>query len=298
MLPQALRRRTSQETGRAALQHYPFWGIFKKMLSVLEVDFHRRLGHLLTTLNGPRFWPALSEFLREAAPFDSWVSMIFRSGRPPELLHKGYNSGAQTNLFPVYMQELYILDPFYSFALAMRAAEAPAANPGLYRLDEVAPEHFRRTEYYHRYFARVVGADEVQLLVPMADAAVLSLSLGRGTRFQSAEIGALSLYVPWLLPLVQHATAAERVPLSPESARADRDQRVSALEDRLRSRGPRRLTDREVQTALRILAGYSTKGIASELELSPETVKVHRRNLYEKLGVSTQAALFAMFLSV
>jgi DNA-binding CsgD family transcriptional regulator len=40
------------------------------------------------------------------------------------------------------------------------------------------------------------------------------------------------------------------------------------------------LTDREEQTALLVLAGHSTKGIAYELGISPETVKVHRRNFF------------------
>jgi DNA-binding CsgD family transcriptional regulator len=70
----------------------------------------------------------------------------------------------------------------------------------------------------------------------------------------------------------------------------------ASLEERLRNRGDARLTDREVQTALLVLAGHSTKGIANEMGISPETVKVHRRNVYDKLGVSTQAALFALFL--
>jgi DNA-binding CsgD family transcriptional regulator len=44
------------------------------------------------------------------------------------------------------------------------------------------------------------------------------------------------------------------------------------------------------------LRGNSSKAIAKRLSISQETVKVHRRNLYAKLGVSSQSELFSLFL--
>jgi DNA-binding CsgD family transcriptional regulator len=265
------------------------------MLSTTDVEFHQRLGHLLAALYSGRFWPTLAAFLQGATAFDSWVCMVFRGAEPPVLLHQGYNDQLETALFPDYMRELYVLDPFYLFSQSFTGTAPPA--PGLYRLDEVAPEYFRLTEYYRRYFVRVVGADELQFLLPLGPTAVLSMSLGRTTRFTAAEIGALCLYQPWVLPLMRHAALAEtgRPPSEAQDDIAPRPLSAS-LEERLRNRGDARLTDREVQTALLVLAGHSTKGIANEMGISPETVKVHRRNVYDKLGVSTQAALFALFL--
>lgn len=57
-----------------------------------------------------------------------------------------------------------------------------------------------------------------------------------------------------------------------------------------------RLTAREVETARLILQGFSSKAIAQQLSISPETVKVHRRNLYHKLNVSGHGELFALVL--
>ncbi|MNQ98388.1 transcriptional regulator NarP [compost metagenome] len=45
-----------------------------------------------------------------------------------------------------------------------------------------------------------------------------------------------------------------------------------------------------------MLRGNSSKAIAKRLDISQETVKVHRRNLYSKLGVSSQSELFSLFL--
>jgi len=44
------------------------------------------------------------------------------------------------------------------------------------------------------------------------------------------------------------------------------------------------------------LHGHSTKSIAERLSISPETVKLHRKNSYAKLDVSSQAELFHLFI--
>jgi DNA-binding CsgD family transcriptional regulator len=57
-----------------------------------------------------------------------------------------------------------------------------------------------------------------------------------------------------------------------------------------------RLTVREIETARLILQGFSSKAIAQQLGISPETVKVHRRNVYHKLNVNGHGELFALVL--
>ncbi len=46
-----------------------------------------------------------------------------------------------------------------------------------------------------------------------------------------------------------------------------------------------------------LLRGYSAKAAARELGISPETLRVHRKHIYAKLGVSSQGELFSLFLS-
>ena len=57
------------------------------------------------------------------------------------------------------------------------------------------------------------------------------------------------------------------------------------------------LTAREAQVVNLILEGHSTRAIAGVLAIAVETVRVHRRHVYEKLGVSSQAELFRWFLA-
>ena len=45
-----------------------------------------------------------------------------------------------------------------------------------------------------------------------------------------------------------------------------------------------------------LLRGHSIKSIAERLKNSLETIKHHRKNIYSKLDVSTQAELFHLFI--
>jgi two-component system, NarL family, nitrate/nitrite response regulator NarL len=51
------------------------------------------------------------------------------------------------------------------------------------------------------------------------------------------------------------------------------------------------LTPRELDIIAEILAGSTNKDIAAKLSISPETVKRHLSNIYDKLGVSNRLEL-------
>ncbi len=56
------------------------------------------------------------------------------------------------------------------------------------------------------------------------------------------------------------------------------------------------LTEREREVAHMVLRGHSVKSTASQMGISPETVRMHRKNLYLKLEVGSQSELFALFI--
>ncbi|MDO0901323.1 response regulator transcription factor, partial [Enterobacter hormaechei] len=57
-----------------------------------------------------------------------------------------------------------------------------------------------------------------------------------------------------------------------------------------------RLTARELDVGRLMLSGCSSKEIARKLEISVETVKVHKKHMYSKLGIKSQSELFSIFL--
>ena len=253
------------------------------MLPVSDLSFHQRLGRVLEYLGHEDFWPRLVAFLRDSIGFNSWVALIFQPQQSPYVLGAGDDNIMDEALFSDYLQSFYALDPFYLFS-------SGAFNPGLYRLDEVAPEYFKKTEYYQRYFKLNVVEDEIQFLLPLPQHGIVSLALGSHQRFAESEIGWLLVFLPWLMPVMKAAALMQvtTTSLTPTTG--------ISLEAKLQKRAASALTEREIQIAMLLLAGHSTKSIAARLHISPETVKVHRRNLYEKLKVSSQAEIFALFM--
>jgi DNA-binding CsgD family transcriptional regulator len=258
-------------------------------LEVSDVAFHQRLGRLVEKLDDKQFWHALIDLLRKVVHVDNWVVMVFWPNGTPQLIAEIPARAPHDELFKGYLNSVYLLDPFYQFSLG-------AISPGVYCLDEVAPDHFRETEYFRRYFSVNVLEDEVQLLAPLPAGGTLSVSLGSERRFSSTEIGTLCLYGAWLLPLMCHALSAQTALLPPPVSSSAQSDRRLHFEQALRKRSNASLTQREIDVALMILAGHSTKNMARLLGVSPATAKVHRRNLYRKLNISSQSTLFLLIM--
>ena len=94
-------------------------------------------------------------------------------------------------------------------------------------------------------------------------------------------------------------------PASASHAEADEDPKrrviisvASVTEDELREnpvyRTQYKLTDREIDVTVLLLAGYNSTDIAKILTLSVNTVKTHLKNLYAKMGVHNRRELIGL----
>jgi two-component system nitrate/nitrite response regulator NarL len=68
---------------------------------------------------------------------------------------------------------------------------------------------------------------------------------------------------------------------------------AAQIQERERSGGPPKLTEREQEVLALVSEGYSAPDIGKRIHLSTTTVKSHLHSLYEKLGVSDRAAAVA-----
>jgi DNA-binding NarL/FixJ family response regulator len=55
------------------------------------------------------------------------------------------------------------------------------------------------------------------------------------------------------------------------------------------------LTGREREVLAMLSRGMATKTIASDLEISPQTVKTHARTIYRKLGVTNRVQAVLLY---
>jgi len=246
-------------------------------MSLQDIAWHRAVGQMIDALDQPNFWTQLVRLLGQYVPSDSWVALLFSSEHRPLVFAECPGAdGTPDHLFQDYLNGLYLLDPFY-------IASREHARTGLLRLAEVAPEHFELTEYYQRYFRLNVVADEIQFNCHLPDGRTLCLSLGSKQRFDPQQIALLSLIQPWVLSLLR-----QRLPYEVNHVRAP--------EPPIGDDWGAQLTARELDVGRLMLSGYSSKEIARKLEISVETVKVHKKHIYSKLGIKSQSELFSIFL--
>lgn len=248
-----------------------------------ELPIHHSLARVFSELGTPLFWRSLVDTLRLLLPLDNALVALMAPGHPPHGLEDfEFGPAADSEQLADYFSGMYLLDPFY-------LAASRGMADGLYRLEGLAPDQFRQSEYYLSYFSRVVGQDEVQFIANLEGGAVLSLSLGSHGAWSAEQFGALLTVRDWVLAAMRKHLSLVQLDV-PAAPRTGSD--FAATFGQFAAR----LSERESDTARLILQGFSSKAIAKQLGISPETVKVHRRNLYHKLGVATHAELFALFL--
>lgn len=252
----------------------------------------RSLGVLIEALDKPNFWAVLLRLLQDQVALECWVVLLFhRHERPEVLFESAVEGGGEDLKFKEYLSSFYLLDPFYLACL-----EEP--RTALLRLDEVAPDRFEAEDYFQRYFNACAMRDELQFLLAIDGDQTLSLSLGAGRRFSPDEMQGLSSIAPWVLALMKQRWRFERQArsLAQAATTADPSQVDASTTEDAAPPLALGLTLRELEVVHQMLSGNSLKGIAQKLSISPETVKVHRRHIYSKLGVRSHPELFAILI--
>ncbi|NWA85657.1 response regulator transcription factor [Pseudomonas sp. D2002] len=250
-------------------------------LDLHNLAWHRSAGKLIMELNRPAFWSSLVRVLREYVQIDNWVVLVFSNEQVNVVCVTEVADAEEVDaLTERYVKGLYLLDPFY-------IANRENPQSGFFHLSDIAPEHFLTTEYYHQYFAQYVSVDEVQYNVQLDADRTLCISFGSNVRFSPEQIATLDIIKPWVMALMHQRMCFEL------------DVEKNLTEPPLWSEAiiqlGTQITTREKDVLKLLLSGFSNKEIAGKLFLSTETVKVHRRNIYNKLNIKSQSELFARF---
>lgn len=248
----------------------------------------RRLADAIARIGEAGFAPALWEVLQGLARPDNLVILAYRDAGAPEALYRCFQRPEVfAELERTYLAGAFRLDPCFAMHLN-RVAE------GAYRLRDTAPDAFHRSRYFLEYYEQTTLIDEIVFVAWPRDGVSVNLSLGRdaasGRAFSPAEIEACERFAPVLAALAR----AHWRDIASGSGRAE-DISVM-LADAARRRHGIGLSGRQAEVALMILRGHSTVSIGLRLGLSPQTVKVFRKQLYQRCAISSQAELFALML--
>ena len=157
-------------------------------------------------------------------------------------------------------------------------------------------EEFYANEYYRSYYPSII--DETGLLIRINSDIQIGVACGtrEGTAPRDYQIQELIKLFPVLASACQQHWSRENQ-LAPLLSKGESGGEFGAtLDTAFANFGRDYLTQRECEIVHLILKGYASKSIAQLLEISVDTVKVHRKRFHAKLEVSSQAELFALFL--
>jgi DNA-binding CsgD family transcriptional regulator len=235
------------------------------------------------TAIGSRGFPdALAGVLRLLSPFQMMNGFVYSAdGRAFDLYNEKIVA-ERSVIVDHYLAGAFILDPFYD---AVRVD----AQARMIVMREIAPDDFAQTEYFRLHYATTRIVDEVGFVLPLENdfTAVLSLSrTGVAPLFSVEELDRLRQAAPIICALgKRHWFHLPGLSLDMKNAMP-----AARIAHPL-------LTKRELEIVTLILKGHSNLSLAAVLGLSLNTIKVHRRQLYSKLTISSQAELFRLFLA-
>jgi DNA-binding CsgD family transcriptional regulator len=258
-------------------------------------DFCRHLAPAISISEGPGMAAAVAArvvaALGAVVDFDRSVTFAYRARDTPIDVFDTFNARERRVFVTIYQRGPYLLDPFF------RAASS--GSQGFLRMRELAPDRFFSSEYFRNYYVQTGLDEEIGLFVPLGDGMVVVMSLMRLNQsgvFSAREVEALRAVEPLVSSLlVRMADGLARQfegRVGPKAVRRQRLDRPSGDA----GWAELRLTEREAAIVDLVLRGHSSESIAAQLGVACGTVKVHRRNVYQKLGIGSQAELLAIYL--
>lgn len=252
-----------------------------------STDWNTAVAAIITAADDQTAADALIEAIGSIVDHEGTCLIAFHKDASPEVLHHTIEPAGAQHYIDRYLAGPYLLDPLYQ--LAMREDK-----PTLCRFRDELPDRFRSSEYYRQYCDRTHLLDEMDFLSDVSRKTTLALVIGRRKRrFSKSELTRLRR----MEPVIQAAIGKIWSSLPSRTNAAEKDagihKRLTRCFDNF---GQGVLTERERQISQLLLRGHSSKSIARILEIAPGTVMVHKRNLFSKLGITSQYELFSIFI--
>lgn len=248
--------------------------------------WNQALAEAAEACHDAHFPDALVAAIRTLVPVESVLIGLEQREQAPTLLYEtGIPRHYRERIIRRYYSRGYLLDPF---CLAVERG-LPA---GFYHLAEVAPDNFFSSEYYKTYYLAAGAVEDCYYILDLSPEAKVSISLYNGltaTPFTADQLARLRALEPMVGDLGYRHW---RPSLQASPVRSGGWHLPEAFQDF----GRDWLTKREREVCHLLLRGHSAKSSARELAISPETIRMHRKNLYTKLGIGSQAELFALFI--
>ncbi|MFK8076437.1 MAG: helix-turn-helix transcriptional regulator [Granulosicoccus sp.] len=248
--------------------------------------WNNQLSEAILKVGTPEFPNSLVSSLRQLVDFD--LCMVFAYGEVEGSVSLHYDMPDDQAAFLVkeYLTGPHLLDPFFEAATSGKVS-------GFNSMRELAPDQFYRSEFYRHHYVRTRIADEMGIFFPVGHGRIAVLSITR--QKPKGLFSEVEKEIFQSTALLVEALGSNHWGDSPKDIGITSSSiKIKQVFDRF---GENVLTQREREIITLVLKGHSSFSIGLVLGIAPGTVKIHRKNAYKKLTVSSQAELFALFLS-
>ena len=247
-------------------------------------EWHAKVAALVAATESKAIAERLVSLICETVTNDGTSLLAFHKDAAPEVLAHSLAPAERRHFLDRYLAGPYLLDPLYQLAIS-------DSKPSLCRFRDTHPDRFRSSEYYRQYVERTHLVDEMDFLRDMSPMCTLVIVVGRTqNRLTRVERNRLQMIEPVVAAAMQRVWDQWQQTSSP-----DRDIHYR-LTECFEKFGDNILTQREREITQLLLRGHSTKSVARVLGIAPGTVMVHKRNLFSKLGITSQYELFSRFI--
>ena len=256
-------------------------------------QWNKAVAALVAATGTPGFPERLEGALRVLVDFDISMVFAYQGNRRPAIVCNNMARQVASVVADDYVRGPYILDPFYTEVRRGRV-------DGMACLAELAPDEFYDSEYYKRHYSRTKIIDEIGFFMGLGDGVTAVHSIARfegKPHFSKEDYARLAdaAAVPNALGRTHWSDPAYAIAFE-DGAEDTAAGELDPVETALEAIGLGVLTDRQSEIIALLLKGHSSESIATQLAISVGTVKNHRKNIYSKLGISSQTELFSIFL--
>lgn len=243
------------------------------------------------SLDTEEFPENLIRTIKTVTEFDNSVVFAYYKKEKPRCLFHTFSPKERVVFVDDYLKGPYLLDPFFT-------ACSRQVDSGLYRLRDIAPDRFYQSEYYRSYYGRTGLSEELCYIFFLHTDVAMAISLMRSKKhkkFSARQFRNLSSVAPVVISLAQRHWESISDIFPTEANVSDTHYDHSLITSTVGTLFARRITPRETEVVVQVLEGHSSESIAKSLGISTGTVRIHRRNIYAKLQISSQEELFSIF---
>lgn len=266
----------------------------RSLADIGDQAWNDSLALTVSTIGTADFAPSLIEALKHVAPFDYSVIFAYCNSARPIDLFDTFPTAKRRIFVDDYQAGPYLLDPLF-------IAKPEAWGPGPHRVADLAPDRFPQSHYFQSYYVQTGLSEEIAFFAAINRETRVVISLMRDAAHLPPFAARERKRLASIAPIVAATSAQNWKDIESRFSGRGHKSKVAETERVLASAfrhfGDGKLTARESEIVELVLKGNSSEAIGKTLGIATGTVRIHRKNIYMKLGISSQGELFSRFVA-